>query len=393
MPRDQIITNLPDLEILNVSGSNFLKIEAKFTGTVECIHCESQNLRTKDSFIRKVRHISLGERLSELHLRSHKFKCLDCNKYFNQRFTGVLPRKRSSELFRKEISRLHHQGISQSLLSKHKKLSCSTVEKWYQDIVDRENRKFSKYCPKHMGIDEHFFSKKKGYSTTFADLGKNKIFNLALGRSEKSLEAFLKGLKGKEKVQTINMDLSTTYRSIARKHFKNALIVADRFHVIRLVNHHFMSTWKRLDEDSKYNRGVLSLMRTHNWNLDDDRRIKLKKYLSDKPALKVLYEFKQELCKILILKSLNAREFRKVLPKFLDFISKLRESGFEHMRKLGNTMDEWKEEIARMLRFTKNNSITEGFHTKMEMISRRAFGFRNFNNYRLRVRVHCGYEL
>jgi len=42
-----------------------------------------------------------------------------------------------------------------------------------------------------------------------------------------------------------------------------------------------------------------------------------------------------------------------------------------------------------MWRFTKNNGITEGFHNKMEMISRRAFGFRNFENYRLRVRVMC----
>ena len=33
-----------------------------------------------------------------------------------------------------------------------------------------------------------------------------------------------------------------------------------------------------------------------------------------------------------------------------------------------------------MLRFSRSNGITEGFHTKMEMISRRAFGFRNFNN-------------
>jgi transposase len=42
-----------------------------------------------------------------------------------------------------------------------------------------------------------------------------------------------------------------------------------------------------------------------------------------------------------------------------------------------------------MVAFTKNNGITEGFRTKMEMISRRAFGFRNFDNYRLRVRVMC----
>ncbi|MBP8655581.1 MAG: transposase, partial [Kiritimatiellia bacterium] len=28
-------------------------------------------------------------------------------------------------------------------------------------------------------------------------------------------------------------------------------------------------------------------------------------------------------------------------------------------------------------------------HTKMEMISRRAFGFKNFENYRLRVKALC----
>ena len=53
-------------------------------------------------------------------------------------------------------------------------------------------------------------------------------------------------------------------------------------------------------------------------------------------------------------------------------------------------MDAWKEEEARMFRFTKNNGITEEFHNKMEMISRRANGFRNFENYRLRVRaLYC----
>ena len=46
-----------------------------------------------------------------------------------------------------------------------------------------------------------------------------------------------------------------------------------------------------------------------------------------------------------------------------------------------------------MWRFSRTNSITEGLHNKMEMLSRRAFGFRNFDNYRLRVRIHCGYAL
>ena len=47
-------------------------------------------------------------------------------------------------------------------------------------------------------------------------------------------------------------------------------------------------------------------------------------------------------------------------------------------------------EIAAMLQFTKNNGITEGFHRKMKLIQRRAYGFRNFENYRLRVIAACG---
>ncbi len=48
--------------------------------------------------------------------------------------------------------------------------------------------------------------------------------------------------------------------------------------------------------------------------------------------------------------------------------------------------------IIAMWRFSKTNGITEGFHNKMEMMSRRAYGFRNFENYRLRVLTHCGWD-
>lgn len=46
-------------------------------------------------------------------------------------------------------------------------------------------------------------------------------------------------------------------------------------------------------------------------------------------------------------------------------------------------------EIALMWKLSKNNGITEGFHNKMETISRRGYGYRNFENYRLRIRTLC----
>lgn len=59
-------------------------------------------------------------------------------------------------------------------------------------------------------------------------------------------------------------------------------------------------------------------------------------------------------------------------------INELKKSALYAFKTLGETLESWKNEIRRMWRFSKKNSITEGLHNKMEMISRRAFGFRNF---------------
>ena len=40
-----------------------------------------------------------------------------------------------------------------------------------------------------MGIDEHFFTRRKGYATTLCDLRNHKVYDVVLGRSELSLEA------------------------------------------------------------------------------------------------------------------------------------------------------------------------------------------------------------
>ncbi len=97
-----------------------------------------------------------------------------------------------------------------------------------------------KRTPRVLGIDEHFFTRKRGYATTFADLRKHTVFDGVLGRSEQSLENYLRKMPEKHRVKIVVMDLSSTYRSIVKKHFPNAKIVADRFHVVRLIGQQFL---------------------------------------------------------------------------------------------------------------------------------------------------------
>jgi len=212
---------------------------------------------------------------------------------------------------------------------------------------------------------------------------------VVLGRSEASLEAYFLKLVGKERVRVVCIDLASNYRALIRRHFPNAKIVADRFHVIRLVNFHFLAAWRAIDSEGSRDRGLLSLMRRHEQNLSPEQQERLARYLQKHPELEPVYAFKQQLCRLLLNRHCHARKCRQLIPKLLDRINQLKTCGLEPLQQLGRTLGSWKEEIARMWRFTKNNGITEGFHNKMEMISRRAFGFRNFENYRLRVRVMC----
>jgi len=186
------------------------------------------------------------------------------------------------------------------------------------------------------------------------------------------------------------MDLSSTYRSLVKKHFPNARIVADRSHVIRLINHHFLRCWREIDPVASNNRGLLSLMRRHRRNLKPEQKVKLQAYLDAHPALEAIYRFKQVLCYLLLKRHRTRKQCSLLIPKLLSAIDQLGAATLPHLVQLGDTLDSWKTEIAAMWRFTRNNGITEGFHNKMETITRQAYGFRNFENYRLRVKVLCG---
>jgi transposase len=289
------------------------------------------------------------------------------------------------------IFRQHLDGINRSRLGRREGIGAATVERHFQHRLKRQFGEWhSPRCPRVLGIDEHFFTRKKGFATTLCDLHHHKVYDVVLGRSEASLAAYFQKLEGKAEVRVVCMDLATHYRSLVRLHFPNARIVADRFHVIRLINHHFLACWRELDPRGAKNRGLLSLMRRHRHNLSPEQHIRLTAYLSSFPALQLIYRFKQKLCYLLLKKHRTRRQCEVLIPRFLRALHELSQAGLAQLVQLGLTLHAWKQEIVTMWRFTRNNGITEGFHNKMELINRQAYGFRNFQNYRLRVKLLCG---
>lgn len=396
MPETQFITSIPGVKL---HGSDQCALSIWLDGTahralaLQCPRCECRRLRIKAHVVRLLKHGIWGGKIVLLRLRVPKLVCLRCRRHFMQPVAGVLPKRRATEQFRQDVFHLHQGGLTQKHLSLTHKISTSTVERWYKDFVVYRVKELSgRSCPQVLGIDEHFFTRKQGYATTLVDLRNHKVFNVVLGRDEATLGAYLARLPGREKVKVVVMDLSESYRRLIKKYFPNAMIVADRFHVIRWVNHQFLKTWGDWDPIARKSRGLLSLMRRHPWNLTDEQRQRLEVYFAKLPALRPVYDFKNGLIEVLLKKGCDKYQAKRLVPQLLWHIEECRQSPLPRFQDLARTLKRWLEPIARMWRFTKNNGITEGLHNKMEMISRRAFGFRNFENYRLRVIALCGWN-
>lgn len=395
MPSRQFITGVAGVEVQDVvEGQGFeIRGVATIADDLSCPHCQCRKLRIKATQERTFKHGVLGQRLVRLVVKIPKFFCKGCKRYFVLRIPGILPKKRSTESFRQEVFHLHQGGLTQVHLSRTHSISYSTVERWYHDFVEYRVKELSgRSCPMVLGIDEHFFSRKQGFATTFVDLRNHKVFDVVLGKYEADLKSYLENLPGKENVKVVVMDLSEHYRRIVEKYFPNAMIVADRFHVIRWINHQFLNAWKQFDPVGRKDRAVLSLMRRHYWKLNQQQMVKLENYFSQHPELKALYDFKQGLVELLLNKSVTQKRAKALIPQFLWHLNECLDSPVQAFRELGRTLKRWSEPIVRMWRFSKTNGITEGLHNKMEMISRRAFGFRNFQNYRLRVIALCGWD-
>jgi transposase len=304
---------------------------------------------------------------------------------------GIMPRRRCTEPLRQQIAKDHHSGICGSVLAGIFKLGSATIERIYAEYNRRKAaERESLQCPIILGIDEHTLHKKQRFATTFCDLKNHRVFDVVPGKSAKDLEPFLARLKGRERVKVVCIDLSSTYRSIIRKWFPNARIVADRFHVVRVIQRHFITLCREIMGEDADKRKASALLRTNPKNLDAARRLRLAELFLQFPALKPLYKEMHHLRKLICIKSRTKRQCLPLAKALHRSIKRLKQSRFKPLETLAKTLRTWIEPIACMWRFTKNNGITEGFHRKMKLIQRRAYGFKNFQNYRLRVIAQCG---
>lgn len=76
--------------------------------------------------------------------------------------------------------------------------------------------------------------------------------------------------------------------------------------------------------------------------------------------------------------------------RFDAFIRKAKASAVPELHRLAKTMSRWRREILAHHRTGASNGPTEAVNHLIKKVLRVAHGFRNLDNYRLRLLLHCG---
>ena len=260
MPRLITCSGVKAYKVLNQtakSDSLEIDLQAPSKRPKACIRCGSRSLQSKGPYTRYVRHLESFGQTARLKIHCRRFPGKSCARSFVEPLPGILTGRHSSEPFREKLYTLHHEGIPSSAMGRLEKVASATVSRIDSQFTERKaSERLSVECPSVLGIDEHILHKKKQFATTFCDLGNRRVFDIVPAKSTSDFEKPLSQLLGLEKVKMVCIDLCSAFRSLVRRYFPNAILVADRFHVVRVVSHYFMQLARNLAPAAFFRRSI-----------------------------------------------------------------------------------------------------------------------------------------
>jgi transposase len=348
-----------------------------------CRRCATMSTSVYDRRWVRIKDAPIRNTSVRLIILKRRFYCHSCRKPFTEPVPGVLPGKRTTQRLQRAVTNACQKYSSLKAVKKDFRCSNSYIYKaFYSQLKIESGRKLNYPWPRTIGIDEHFFTRKNGYRefmTIFVDYKNKRPRELILGRASGVLRAGIAHIDGKDNVTNVVIDLSKPYKSFVKDYFPNASITADKFHVLRLLNGAINKTRKQYTGDDRKNP-IRRLLLCSGKRLDYFKRRAIEMWLEDKPDLRELYFYKEALFRLYRIKGHS--KAKRALFKLTDQMSY---SNLGEVRSLRNTLRSWSTEILNYFITGLTNARTEGFNNVAKTVQKRGYGFKNPENYRLRV--------
>ena len=167
-----------------------------------------------------------------------------------------------------------------------------------------------------MGIDEIYLTKGDYQrKTAWAVIGngdEHTVMDMLRSNRNPDVLAALKQLRYPKRVEVVTMDMKAGYKTVSQEVFPKALIVIDKFHIVRMVNDELdfirRQCGKTASHTLKKNKNLF-LMRED--NLSNHSKALRNEWFEQYPILKTAYELKEDFYRIYDCKSRTETRFVK----------------------------------------------------------------------------------
>lgn len=358
-----------------------------------CPRCRELSDSSHESKARCVRDLNWGKWRVFIHFVSRRFECDKCGRPFTERLASIDWRRRQT--------RRLEQHIYQRCLSSTRKavaeeewLDQDTVKgiftRWAKKVTQAQRREVVRV----LGIDEISLKKRhKQFALVLSDLERHCVLAVLPGREKDRLEKWLAALSQQERkaIRVVSIDMWRPYRLAVRAKLPHADIVADRFHVMKQLNQRLgqlrRAVYKRADEATQQVlKGSRWLLVKNRDQLKPQEQAHLMQVLAVSPELRTAYLLKEEF-RTIFDKINDPRQAERFLRAW---VWKANQSGDRYLLKFVNTLRNWWSEILRYFGDRITNGFVEGINRAIRTIISRAYGYRNFDNFRLQVLAQHG---
>jgi transposase len=356
-----------------------------------CTHCGSLSTNVHQEEPRCVRHLDIWGKRTFLHFLSRRFKCSQCGKVFTEELPFVDSHRRQSAAF--------EMHVYQSCLTSPRKavavrdgLSQSTVKEIFNRLAAL--KKGVGGTTRVLGIDEISLKKRhKQFILVISDISRKCILEVLPDREKQTLEHWIESLSAQQRkaIRFVSIDMWTPYYQAVRGKLSHAKVVVDRFHVMKQLNTRLTQLrtryQKQCDPETK------KVLKGSRWIIVRNRP-ELSKKQADQ--LNQILELCSELRTVYLLKEEFRTIFEKIKCKekaarFLDtWCLKAKRTGDKYLAKFISTLRNWRDQILNYFIERITNGFVEGTNNSLRAIMRMAFGYRNFDNFKLRALAGFG---
>ena len=221
------------------------------------------------------------------------------------------------------------------------------------------------------------------------DLDSGAVVFVGDGKGADALDPFWIRLRAAHaKIKAVATDMGLAYIQAVRKHLPRAIHVFDHFHVIKLFNEKLSDFRRELYQeavgplDKKVLKGTRWLLLKNPENLDPsrDERTRLEDALRLNRPLAMAYYMKEDLRQICL--QSDKATARRVLN---DWVRRAEASGIKMLQKFAITLSMHREGILAYYDCPISTGPLEGTNTKIKALQRQAYGFRDFEFFKLKI--------